>query len=151
MPTTSVREYAILYVGGRRLGESAGTTAGGNTILNAGQHAIDGPEHTGHLLIDSMADVDTTTVAPTTKQTLVWNGTNWVPSSIEGLGTTETDTTKILHPDGAGGTVWTVPAGGSGGGLIPVMATDPTLVTTDGETVWLVLTTLDGEPVMVTT
>jgi hypothetical protein len=29
--------------------------------------------------IDALSDVNTTSVAPQIKQTLVWNGTNWVP------------------------------------------------------------------------
>ncbi len=44
MAKSSVREYAILYVGGRKKG--GGSAAGGNVLLNAGQHALDGPEHT---------------------------------------------------------------------------------------------------------
>lgn len=47
MSKTSVREYAILYVGGKRV--IGGTGMGGNVLLNAGQHALDGPEHTGQL------------------------------------------------------------------------------------------------------
>ena len=41
----SVREYAILYVRGTRTG---GTTiiGGGNAVLETGQHALNGPEHT---------------------------------------------------------------------------------------------------------
>ena len=41
----SVRNYAIEFVGGRRAdGASIG---GGNALLDAEQHALDGPEHTG--------------------------------------------------------------------------------------------------------
>lgn len=43
----SVREYAILYVRGTRTGGVV--VGGGNAVLNTGQHAIDGPEHTGQL------------------------------------------------------------------------------------------------------
>ena len=34
-----------------------------------------------NLVINNCTDVDTTTVAPTTDDTLTWNGTNWVPDS----------------------------------------------------------------------
>lgn len=34
--------------------------------------------------IDDLADVDTTTSAPTTGQYLKWDGTNWIPSTISG-------------------------------------------------------------------
>lgn len=63
MGKSSVREYAILFVG--KGGKSAsGTIGGGNAILNAGQHALDGPEHTGQLPIErlSTADLDATRV-----------------------------------------------------------------------------------------
>lgn len=40
----SVRDYAILYVGGPgRAG--GGAASGGNVVLNAGAHTLDGPEH----------------------------------------------------------------------------------------------------------
>ena len=38
-------------------------------------------EHTDS--INALADVDTTTVAPSDGQTIKWNGTNWVPADIE--------------------------------------------------------------------
>lgn len=55
---SSKREYVILYVGGRRL--VGGSIGGGNVLLNAGQHSLDGPEHTGQLPADrvSVEDVD---------------------------------------------------------------------------------------------
>ena len=36
--------------------------------------------------IDALADVDTTTVAPTSNQILKWNGTNWTPADETGGG-----------------------------------------------------------------
>jgi hypothetical protein len=46
-----------------------------------------------------------------------------------------------VHPSApAGGAVWA-----------PVMVTDPTIVTTDGHTVYMVLTLVDGSPVVVST
>lgn len=57
MSTTSVREYAILYVG--KGGRKSDTTGGGNVVLNAGQHALDGPEHTGQLPADRVSLEDT--------------------------------------------------------------------------------------------
>ena len=38
-------------------------------------------EHTDS--INALADVDTSTAAPTEGQTIKWNGTNWVPADIE--------------------------------------------------------------------
>jgi len=38
--------------------------------------------------INSLSDVDTTTIVPTTGQALVWNGTNWVPGSVASGGGT---------------------------------------------------------------
>ena len=38
-------------------------------------------EHTDS--INALADVDTSTAAPTEGQTIKWNGTNWVPGDIE--------------------------------------------------------------------
>lgn len=35
--------------------------------------------------IDDLADVDTTTAAPTLDQALVWNNTNWVPGDVASL------------------------------------------------------------------
>ena len=46
-------------------------------------------EHTDS--INALADVDTSTAAPTEGQTMKWNGTNWVPGDVEetsGLATT---------------------------------------------------------------
>jgi hypothetical protein len=36
--------------------------------------------------IDALADVDTTTAAPTTGQVLEWDGTNWVPATVSSGG-----------------------------------------------------------------
>lgn len=41
----SVREYAVLYVGGKPAG-TATVVGGGNSVLTAGKHPIDGAEHT---------------------------------------------------------------------------------------------------------
>lgn len=52
MTRTSVREYAILYVGASR--SSGGTIGGGNAILAGGQHDLEGAQHTakpGALLV----------------------------------------------------------------------------------------------------
>jgi hypothetical protein len=56
MTKSSVREYAILYVG--KGGIKSSTAGGGNVILNAGQHALDGPEHTGDLPADRVSVED---------------------------------------------------------------------------------------------
>jgi len=58
MAKSSVREYAILYVGGKgHIG--GGTAGGGNVLLNAGQHDLGGPEHRGQLPA-ARVSVDTT-------------------------------------------------------------------------------------------
>jgi hypothetical protein len=59
----SVRNYAIEFVGGRRTGGS--TIGGGNALLDAEQHALDGAEHTGDLDVGRLAtaELDTTKVA----------------------------------------------------------------------------------------
>lgn len=44
---STVREYAILYIRGTRTGGTI--VGGGNAVLSSGQHALDGPEHTGQL------------------------------------------------------------------------------------------------------
>lgn len=71
MAKSSVREYAILYVGGKK-SVGGGTAGGGNVLLNAGQHALDGPEHTGQLPADrvSVADVGGLYVATDTEAAL---------------------------------------------------------------------------------
>lgn len=41
--------------------------------------------------VDDLSDVDTTTVAPTTGQALVWDGTQWEPGTVSGGGGGATD------------------------------------------------------------
>src|SRR4051794_10974252 len=43
--TSSVRDYAILWVGART-GAGGSAALGGNALLTTAQHALDGPEHT---------------------------------------------------------------------------------------------------------
>jgi len=73
-------------------------------------------EHTDS--INALADVDTTTVAPTEGQTIKWNGTNWVPSDIEesasgtqkalfGFGATSSGDTNITNLVSSSGVVAT--------------------------------------------
>jgi hypothetical protein len=45
--------------------------------------------------INSLADVDTATAAPTNNQVLSWNGTNWVPATVSAGG----GSTVALHAD----------------------------------------------------
>lgn len=58
----SVREYAILYIRGTRTGGVV--VGGGNAVLATGQHALDGPEHTGQLPLERIStdETDTTLV-----------------------------------------------------------------------------------------
>ena len=68
--------------------------------------------------IDVLADVDTTTAAPTNGQVLEWNGTNWVPATIAAGGVTSiiAGTNVTIDPVGGTGDV-TINATGGGGGL----------------------------------
>lgn len=70
--------------------------------------------------INALADVDTTTVAPTSGNSLKWNGTNWVPGTITaanvGLGnvTNESKATMFTSPAFTGTVA--LPAGTTIGG-----------------------------------
>ena len=55
---TSIREYAILYVGGKPVGGSSAVVAGGNVVLATAPHALGGPEHTGLLPIERISTTD---------------------------------------------------------------------------------------------
>ena len=66
--TTGV--YWSPLVGGVRVYDENGNLV---TILASGVLAS---------YIDNLLDVDTSTVAPTTNQTLLWNGTNWIPGNV---------------------------------------------------------------------
>lgn len=59
----SVRDYAVLFVGGKRRGTSS-SIGGGNVLLNVGQHELGGPEHTGQLPIERIStdELDTSLV-----------------------------------------------------------------------------------------
>jgi hypothetical protein len=59
------------------------------------------------------------------------------------------DDGDILVWDDSTDTWVTSPSGGAATSLTPVMAEAPNIVTTDGSTVWLVLTLPDGSPVMI--
>ena len=48
--------------------------------------------------INTLADVDTATVAPTTGQALVWNGTNWIPGSVASGGSGSLDFGSFTAP-----------------------------------------------------
>jgi hypothetical protein len=75
MTRASVREYAILYLGGSSTGGGA-TLGGGNAILKAGQHELEGSEHTnkpGALLVKRE-------IAPAT---LTADANDWAPTGLE--------------------------------------------------------------------
>jgi len=59
-------------------------TAGQVLVVNAGATALEYANQTGGgaSAIDDLTDVDTSTTAPSTNDTLVWNGTNWVPGTV---------------------------------------------------------------------
>lgn len=75
--------------------------------------------------IDVLADVDTTTAAPTTGQVLEWNGTNWVPATIAAGGVTQivAGTNVTIDPVGGTGAVTINATGGGGGGSSSVAGT----------------------------
>lgn len=50
--------------------------------------------------VDDLGDVDTTTIAPTSGDTLVWNGTNWVPGNPINSSDELTDVTAAATTDG---------------------------------------------------
>ena len=52
--------------------------------------------------IDDLADVDTSTAAPTNSQALLWNGSNWVPGDISTLDAVRLDAEDktITYTDG---------------------------------------------------
>lgn len=50
--------------------------------------------------VDDLGDVDTTSVAPTNGDTLVWNGTNWVPGNPINSSDELTDVTAAATADG---------------------------------------------------
>ena len=51
-----------------------------------------GSVNAGQFALDDLTDVDTTTTAPTNGQTLVFNGTNFVPGTISGYATSDFNT-----------------------------------------------------------
>ena len=75
--------------------------------------------------IDALADVDTTTSAPTSGQVLEWNGTNWVPATPAPGGVTQivAGTNVTIDPVGGTGAVTINAAGGGGGGSNAVAGT----------------------------
>jgi len=66
--------------------------------------------------IDSLADVDTTTAAPTNGQVLEWDGSNWVPATLAAGGVTSIVAGTGISVDQATGDV-TITATGGGGGV----------------------------------
>lgn len=66
--------------------------------------------------IDVLADVDTTTAAPTNGQVLEWNGVNWVPATIAAGGVTSIIAGTGISVDQATGDVTITATGGGGGG-----------------------------------
>lgn len=108
---TSVREYAILYVGGRRLGGST-IAGGGNAIFATGVHEHDGPEHSGLLPVErlSTTELNVAKVAGP-------DGAGAVAFrllDVADIVTTEMDTTLVAAPDGAGALVFRAETGGGG-------------------------------------
>lgn len=66
--------------------------------------------------IDALADVDTTTAAPTNGQVLEWNGVNWVPATIAAGGVTSIIAGTGISVDQSTGDVTVTATGGGGGG-----------------------------------
>lgn len=156
--STSVREYAVLYLGGKSKPGGTGTILGGNAILAAGQHRLDGPEHataTDGTRLD--ATVDEHGLLPKLSgdpiEFLAGDGTFAVPLAEE-LATEELDTTLVASPDGYGGIMFRAESSGGGGPgpstfMGPLLVNNPAIVTTDGTAVYVPLTTMTGEPVFI--
>lgn len=72
-----------------------------DTAFSWGDHAVQGYLD-GTSVIDDLADVDTTTVAPSNGQILEWDGSNWVPANNDG-GLTTVATDATITGDGTGG------------------------------------------------
>ena len=99
---------------------------------------------TGPQYIDDLLDVDTSTISPVIDQTLVWNGTNWVPGDggssdvvdLDDLGDVvapNPSTGQILEWNGSNW-VSADPSGGGGtGGLVFWGGGDFTTGVSDGE------------------
>lgn len=72
-----------------------------DTAFSWGDHAVQGYLD-GTSVIDDLADVDTTTSAPTIGQILEWDGSNWIPADNDG-GLTTVSTDATITGDGTGG------------------------------------------------
>ena len=108
---------------------SAHVAAGINaTKITSWDTAFSWGNHAGLYLnssssIDSLGDVDTTTLAPTNSQVLAWNGTNWAPTTSTS-GTTLSGLTDVVTTGASNGKIleysngnWIIgnKSGGSGG------------------------------------
>ena len=93
---STVRDYAVLYLG--KDGKKAATVGGGNAVITAGQHRLDGTEH--------LAPTDTTTLDATASahgllpklsgdaaDALLGDGTWGTISSVDPATTVESETT----------------------------------------------------------
>ncbi len=152
--TSSVRDYAILWINGRAVAGSGGVASqGGNVILNAGAHHLDGPEH---LPTSDNTDLDATTSAHgllpklsgSVGDALRGDGTfgGLDHGGLSGLGDddhpqylTQAEADALYDPLGAGvsTTRW-----------VPVMTTSPDILTTDGLAVWVPWVTVEGDAIM---
>jgi hypothetical protein len=79
----------------------AGVSAGKYLMWNGTGFVTTGPSLV--VSADDLTDVDTTTTPPVTNQTLVWDGTNWIPgnntlTTIDGM--TDVDTTSVAPVTG---------------------------------------------------
>ena len=92
-----------------------------DTAFSWGNHA--GLYLSGSSSIDGLADVDTTTLAPTANQVLAWNGSKWAPATSTS-GTTLSGLTDVVTTGASNGKIleysngnWIIgdKSGGSGG------------------------------------
>lgn len=129
---SSVREYVILYLNGKAKTGGSATIGGGNAVLSTNSHALGGPEHTGQLAADRVAVTDAGD----------YFAADEAESVLQELGAAdvaiEADIDALEAAIDALGAVW-----------VPVMASAPNVVTTDGSALWVPLTLEDGSPVMI--
>lgn len=118
--TTGTHTGAVIgNVTGNLLGDVTGNVSGnllGDISGNAGT-VTNGVYTTSS--INALVDVDTATAAPTSGQTLVWNGTNWVPGTIiAGVSKIIAGANITINPTNGLGevTITSIASGGGGSG-----------------------------------
>jgi hypothetical protein len=147
---SSVRNYAILYIRGTKSGGTV--VGGGNAVLDTGQHALDGPEHTNpDVYVKAIGGGEETVFAHGSMgaaETIDPADGNWHTGTFDDDCTfTLTAPTNAvgcsiiceLTQDGTGGHALTLPAS-----VVNRVALEAAQVTTLSTTAFLLLITRDG-------